>query len=214
MLVIPRISSIKSQDIKYAEELGYQIKHLELQEKLMMASKCEFIPHLSQDKLIANVDGVMNAVLIKGDAVGPTLFYGAGAGAEPTASSVIADIVDITRACYDKKINPIYHLSKGLNSVDELQAMPIDDIDCSYYLRIDVDDKLAFLYLITHILSEKYKYRGCSSKEIKNKSLKSSADYVAVVLITNKTKESTFNSALKKKFKNWNLLLLKLQLFV
>ena len=99
---------------------------------------------IPKDKLIANVDGVMNAVLIKGDAVGPTLFYGAGAGAEPTASSVIADIVDIIRACSDKKINPISHLSKGLNSVDELQAMPIDDIDCSYYLRIDVDDKSAF----------------------------------------------------------------------
>ena len=194
------ISSIKSQDIKYAEELGYQIKHLGITRKTNDGIEMRVHPTLiPKDKLIANVDGVMNAVLIKGDAVGPSLFYGAGAGAEPTASSVIADIVDIIRACSDKKINPISHLSKGLNSVDELQAMPIDDIDCSYYLRIDVDDKPGVLYLITHILSEKgISIEAVLQKEIKNKSLMSSADYVAVVLITNKTKESTFNSALKK----------------
>ena len=194
------ISSIKSQDINYADELGYQIKHLGITRNTDDGIEMRVHPTLiPKDKLIANVDGVMNAVLIKGDAVGSTLFYGAGAGAEPTASSVISDIVDVVRLCTEDKVINIPPLGKKFDSLNQLQVTHIDDIKSAYYLRIDVDDRPGVLYLITHILSEKgISIEAVLQKEIKNKSLLNSSDHVAVVLITNRTKESTFKSALAK----------------
>ena len=194
------ISLIKSQDINYADELGYQIKHLGITRNTDDGIEMRVHPTLiPKDKLIANVDGVMNAVLIKGDAVGSTLFYGAGAGAEPTASSVISDIVDVVRLCAEDKVINIPPLGKKFDSLNQLQVAHIDDIKSAYYLRIDVDDRPGVLYLITHILSEKgISIEAVLQKEIKNKSLLNSSDHVAVVLITNRTKESTFKSALAK----------------
>ncbi|HAO24030.1 MAG TPA: homoserine dehydrogenase, partial [Methylophaga sp.] len=148
------ISKISQEDVQYAEELGYHIKHLGIAKKTAQGVELRVHPTLiPKRRLIANVNGVMNAVVVKGDAVGPTLYYGAGAGAEPTASAVVADIVDIVRALTTDPENRVPHLAFQPDSLKDTPILPMSEVITSYYLRINTEDKPGVLADITRIFS-------------------------------------------------------------
>ncbi|KPC53209.1 homoserine dehydrogenase [Amantichitinum ursilacus] len=149
------ISKLDALDIKYASELGYRIKLLGVTRRRENGIELRVAPTLIPHKrLIANVDGVMNAVLVKGDAVGATLYYGPGAGAEPTASAVIADLVDVTRLATADPENRVPHLAFQPSAIANLPILPIDDVETCYYLRMDANDKPGVLADVTRILAE------------------------------------------------------------
>lgn len=147
------ISKIEIKDIEYAKKLGYRIKHVgiarESEQGVELRVHPTLIPH---KRLIANVNGVMNAIVVKGDAVGPTLYYGAGAGAEPTASSVIADIVDVARYISSEAKYTVPALA--FDEVSDKVILPIADVKTAYYLRLLVDDKPGVLSQLTKVLSD------------------------------------------------------------
>ena len=190
------ISAVAPQDVSLASELGYRIKHLGIarrtEQGVEMRVHPTLIPHR---RLIANVDGVMNAVLVKGDAVNATLYYGAGAGAEPTASSVIADIVDLARLGEASQDLPALGLAS--HALTEKTIVPINDIESAYYLRVTVDDKPGVLSHITQILSDS----GISLDAVLQKESDQHqghglpTGHVAVVLITNVIQEASFAEA-------------------
>jgi len=150
------ISKLTAEDIRYAEELGYRIKLLGITRRTPAGIELRVHPTLIPEKrLIANVEGVMNAVLVKGDAVGATLYYGAGAGAEPTASAVIADLVDVTRMHTADPEHRVPHLAFQPDQLADLPFLPMGDVETSYYLRMRVDDKPGVLADITRILADR-----------------------------------------------------------
>ena len=149
------ISQVSQEDVQYAAELGYIIKHLGISKKTEQGVELRVHPTLiPHRRLIANVDGVMNAVLVKGDAVGPTLYYGAGAGSEATASAVVADIVDVVRAITTDPENRVPHLAFQADAIVDTPILPISEVVTSYYLRIHTDDEPGVLADITRILAE------------------------------------------------------------
>ncbi len=179
------ISKIEPQDVDFAEELGYSIKHLGITRQVDNGVELRVHPTMIPKKrLIANVDGVMNAVLVKGDAVGPTLYYGAGAGAEPTASSVIADIVDLARSFSGASENRVSHLGFNNDALQELTILPIEECETAYYLRMQADDKPGVLSQVTTILSES----GISIEAVIQKEQHGSAQ-VPLILLTNRAIE-------------------------
>jgi homoserine dehydrogenase len=150
------ISRLTREDIRYAEELGYRIKLLGVTRRTPAGIELRVHPTLvPARRLIANVEGVMNAVLVKGDAVGATLYYGAGAGAEPTASSVIADLVDVTRMHTADPEHRVPHLAFQPDQLSDLPFLPIGEVETSYYLRMRVDDRPGVLADITRILADR-----------------------------------------------------------
>ena len=149
------ITKISTEDVNYAEELGYRIKHLGIARRSAGGIELHVNPTLIPEKrLIANVDGVMNAVLVKGDAVGPTLYYGAGAGAEPTGSSVVGDIVDVARTLLADPAHRVPYLGFQDEFVTEQQHLSMDDIETAYYLRMSALDKPGVLSKVATILSD------------------------------------------------------------
>lgn len=149
------ISKLESQDIRYAQELGYRIKLLGITRRKPNGIELRVHPTLIPSKrLIANVEGVMNAVLVKGDAVGATMYYGAGAGAEPTASAVIADLVDVTRLATADPENRVPHLAFQPSKIANLPILPIDEVETCYYLRMNTRDKPGVLADITRIFAD------------------------------------------------------------
>lgn len=149
------ISKIAQEDVQYASELGYNIKHMGIARKTDAGVELRVHPTLiPQRRLIANVNGVMNAVVVKGDAVGPTLYYGAGAGAEATASAVIADVVDIVRALTSDPENRVPHLAFQPNALQDTPILDMSEVNTAYYLRIQTEDKPGVLANITRIFSE------------------------------------------------------------
>lgn len=149
------ISQITREDVAYAEELGYRIKHLGIARRRGQGIELRVHPTLIPcRRLIANVDGVMNAVLVHGDAVGPTLYYGAGAGAEPTASAVVADLVDVTRTLTTDPENRVPHLAFQPNSLSDDYILPMAQIKTSYYLRMQAADRPGVLADVTQILAQ------------------------------------------------------------
>src|SRR5690606_15877167 len=149
------ITRITPEDVTYAEELGYRIKHLGIARRVESGIELRVHPTLIPEKrLIANVDGVMNAVVVKGDAVGPTLYYGAGAGAEPTGSSIVSDIIDVARTLTAEPEHRVPHLGFGPEYVVEQTILPIDEVETAYYLRMSADDKPGVLSKIATILSD------------------------------------------------------------
>ncbi|NOQ69857.1 MAG: homoserine dehydrogenase, partial [Gammaproteobacteria bacterium] len=135
------ISGITTEDVNYAEELGYRIKHLGITRKTEKGIELRVHPTLIPEKrLIANVDGVMNAVLVQGDAVGPTLYYGAGAGAEPTASAVVADIIDTVRTIDAPLHHKVPLLGFQSNAMRDTPILAIEDVESAYYLRMQAED--------------------------------------------------------------------------
>jgi homoserine dehydrogenase len=152
---IEGISKLEAADIKYAEQLGYRIKLLGITKRRSRGVELRVHPTLIPAKrLIANVEGAMNAVLVQGDAVGSSLYYGKGAGAEPTASSVIADLVDVTRMQTADPENRVPHLAFQPDAVADTPILPMTEVECGYYLRMRVEDKPGVLADITRILAD------------------------------------------------------------
>jgi homoserine dehydrogenase len=148
------ISKLTKADIGYAEELGYRIKLLGITKKTPKGIELRVHPTLvPARRLIANVEGVMNGILVKGDAVGPTLYYGAGAGAQPTASAVVADLVDVTRLITADPEHRVPHLAFQPDQLSKERVLPISEVQTSYYLRMRVLDRPGVLADITRILA-------------------------------------------------------------
>lgn len=149
------ITGLQAADIRYAEQLGYRIKLLGIARRAANGIELRVHPTLiPENRLIANVEGAMNAVLVHGDAVGATLYYGKGAGAEPTASAVIADLVDITRLATADPEHRVPYLAFQPDAMTDTPILPMDEITTSYYLRIRVADKLGVMADITRILAD------------------------------------------------------------
>ena len=152
---IEGITKLSSVDITYAEQLGYRIKLLGITKRTEAGIELRVHPSLVPTKrLIANVEGAMNAVVVQGDAVGTTLYYGKGAGAEPTASAVIADLVDITRLHTADAAQRVPHLAFQPNAMSDLQILPMGEVVTSYYLRLRVADEAGVLAKVTGLLAE------------------------------------------------------------
>ncbi|KPK10135.1 MAG: homoserine dehydrogenase [Acidithiobacillales bacterium SG8_45] len=187
------ISNITREDVSYAEELGYRIKHLGISHRVGDRVELRVHPTLIPERrLIANVDGVMNAVLVKGDAVGPTLYYGAGAGSDATASAVVADIVDVVRTLTTDPTNRVPHLAFQPDALADLSIMPIDDVETSYYLRMQVQDKPGVLADITRIFGE----QGISIEALIQKEPAEGASVVPLIMLTHRIAEKKMNSAI------------------
>ena len=149
------ISHITQEDTAYAQELGYRIKHLGIARSTADGVELRVHPTLIPERrLIANVDGVMNAILVQADAVGPTLYYGAGAGAEPTGSSVVADILDVVRVATAAVDNRVPHLAFQHDALNEVRAIQSNEFQTSFYLRILAEDKPGVMADISRILGD------------------------------------------------------------
>jgi homoserine dehydrogenase len=180
------ISTLTREDIRYAEELGYRIKLLGITRRTKDGIELRVHPTLIPTRrLIANVEGVMNAVLVKGDAVGPTLYYGAGAGAEPTASAVIADLVDVTRMHTADPEHRVPHLAFQPDALSDTPFLPMGDVVTSYYLRMRVQDKPGVLADITRILAD----RDISIDAMIQKEPPEGEEQTDIILLTHRTIE-------------------------
>jgi len=152
---IEGISGLAQEDIAHAERLGYRIKLLGITKSRPDGIELRVHPALvPAERLLANVEGAMNAVLVKGDAVGPTLYYGQGAGEEPTASAVVADLVDVTRLHTADPGHRVPHLAFQPDAMSDSPILPIDEVRTSYYLRLRVDDRPGVLADIARILAD------------------------------------------------------------
>lgn len=187
------ISKLTSEDVSYAEQLGYRIKMLGLARRTAHGVELRVHPTLvPQRRLIANVDGVMNAVLVKGDAVGATLYYGAGAGAEPTASAVVADLVDVVRMLTADPENRVPHLAFQPDALSDLPILNMDQVETSYYLRLRAQDRPGVLADVTRILSD-------LSISIEALIQKGTTDGIAtVILLTHRVLEKNMNQAIAR----------------
>ncbi|GAB2189391.1 homoserine dehydrogenase [Sessilibacter sp. MAH2] len=189
------ITKITAEDVSYAQELGYRIKHLGIARKVGDAVELRVHPTLiPKERLIANVDGVMNAVMVKGDAVGPTMYYGPGAGAEPTASAVIADIVDLARTLTADPEHRVPHLGFQPNALNNFEVLPISEVQTSYYIRLNALDKPGVLSTITQILSD----AGVSIEALIQKEQPESIETSPIILLTNRAVEKDLMRAVEK----------------
>jgi len=190
------ISKVTIEDIRYAGELGYRIKHLGIARKSEKGIELRVHPTLiSQDNLIANVNGVMNAVMVQGDAVGPTLFYGAGAGAQPTASAVVADVIDVARTLSHPE-NTIPALAFQEGSLSDIPVLPISEIISEYYLRIMARDKAGVLADITEILGDfSINIEAVIQKEPRDHD---AHQLLSVIILTDEIQESIMDEAIEK----------------
>jgi homoserine dehydrogenase len=187
------ITRITREDVTYAEELGYRIKHLGIARKTAKGIELRVHPTLIPERrLIANVDGVKNAVLVYGDAVGPTLHYGAGAGAEPTASAVVADIVDVVRALTSDPENRVPHLAFQADALHDSPVLTPDQFKTAYYLRLHAEDKPGVLADVTRILAQHH----ISIDAIIQKKPLDDCALVPVILLTQITLEQEMNAAI------------------
>ncbi|HAD09546.1 MAG TPA: homoserine dehydrogenase [Porticoccaceae bacterium] len=186
------ISAIEPTDVIYAEELGYRIKHLGIARKREQGVELRVHPTLvPENRLIAQVDGVMNAVMVKGDAVGPTLHYGAGAGAGPTASAVVADIIDVARALETPPDQCVQALGVVDDAMADLPVLPIEEVETACYLRASVLDKPGVLSAIAQIISK----HGISVEAIIQKEPAPGQDHVPLIMLTNRSSEQNLRSA-------------------
>ena len=189
------ISKLTGEDIRYAEELGYRIKLLGITRRTKAGIELRVHPTLIPTKrLIANVEGVMNAVLVKGDAVGATLYYGAGAGAEPTASAVTADLVDVTRMHTADPEHRVPHLAFQPDQLADVPFLPMGDVVTSYYLRMRVQDRPGVLADITRILAD----REISINAMIQKEPPEGEDQTDIILLTHLCIEKDVVAAIEK----------------
>jgi homoserine dehydrogenase len=187
------ISKITTEDVQYAGELGYRIKHLGITRKTGDGIELRVHPTLiPQKRLIANVNGVMNAVLVQGDAVGPTLYYGAGAGAEPTASAVVADIIDTVRTIDIDADHKVPLLGFKPDAMSDIAIMPIEDVQTACYLRMTALDKPGVLAEVSEVFAK----HAISLEAVLQKEPAEGVDKVHLVLLTQKVKESNINAAI------------------
>jgi len=186
------ITQLSTSDVEFAEELGYRIKHLGIARRAEDGIELRVHPTLVPEKrLLANVNGVKNAVLVEGDAVGPTLYYGAGAGAAPTASAVVADVIDLARAiaCGQKPL--VNALGLEVEQVVEQDILPIEAVHTAWYLRMTAEDKPGVLSEVTRICSE----AGISIEALIQKEPEEGETRVPLIILTNRTRESNLVSA-------------------
>ncbi|MCG6540498.1 homoserine dehydrogenase [Pseudomonas sp. KSR10] len=187
------ISRLTTADVNYAEALGYRIKHLGVARSTDSGIELRVHPTLiPADRLIANVNGVMNAVMVNGDAVGSTLYYGAGAGMEPTASAVVADLVDVARALTTDPNNRVPHLAFQPDSLSAHPILPIGACESAYYLRIQAKDHPGVLAQVATILSE----RGINIESIMQKEAEVHDGLVPVILVTHRVVEQRIDDAI------------------
>lgn len=189
------ISNITLEDINYASEFGYRIKHLGLARRTVKGIELRVHPtFVPERQLLAKVDGVMNAVLIDADAVGPTLFHGAGAGAEPTASAVVADIIDVVRTLTADPGNRVPHLAFQPDALAELPVLGIEEVETAYYLRMKAVDRPGVLAEVASILGS----AGISIEAINQREPEPEATHVPVILLTHRVAEQQMNGALSR----------------
>jgi len=187
------ISRLATADVNYAEALGYRIKHLGVARRTAAGIELRVHPTLiPADRLIANVNGVMNAVMVNGDAVGSTLYYGAGAGMEPTASAVVADLVDVARALTTDPNNRVPHLAFQPDALSDHPILPIGACESAYYLRIQAKDHPGVLAQVATILSE----RGINIESIMQKEVEEHDGLVPVILVTHRVVEQRIDDAI------------------
>ena len=187
------ITSLQAADIRYAEQLGYRIKLLGIARRADKGIELRVHPTLiPANRLIANVEGAMNAVLVHGDAVGATLYYGKGAGAEPTASAVIADLVDITRLATADPEHRVPYLAFQPDAMTNTPILPMDEITTSYYLRIRVADKLGVMADITRILAD----AAISIDAMLQKEPAAGETEADIIILTHKTQEKKAKQAI------------------
>ena len=192
---IEGISKLDAVDIKYAEQLGYRIKLLGITRRTAEGIELRVHPTLiPARRLIANVEGAMNAVLVQADAVGATLYYGKGAGAEPTASAVIADLVDITRMHTADPENRVPHLAFQPDAMVDLPMLAMDEVTTSYYLRLRVADKTGVLADITRILAD----QNISIDAVIQKEPSEGETEADLIMLTHQTREKCINAAISK----------------
>ena len=189
------ISGITREDVAYAQELGYRIKHLaiarQVDGRVELRVHPTLIPHR---RLIANVDGVMNAVLVWADALGPTLYYGAGAGAEPTASAVVADIIDVVRTLTTDPDNRVPHLAFKPDQIADLPVLSIHDIESAYYLRLQAADRPGVMAQVSRIMGD----LDISIEAILQKEPGPGETTVPLIMLTRRVREHRVDEAMRR----------------
>ena len=191
------ISRVSQEDIRYADELGYRIKHLGISRRTAKGIELRVHPtFIAADSLLANVNGVMNAVMVNGDAVGSTLYYGAGAGAAPTASAVVADIIDVARMISNPE-SSVPALAFQDDRLSDMPILPMDDVESAYYLRIMAMDKAGVLADITEILGElDINIEAIIQKEPRGADANS--QMVPVIILTHEVREAVMMQAIAR----------------
>jgi homoserine dehydrogenase len=180
------ISDVSTEDVVYANQLGYRIKHLGVARRTEAGIEMRVHPTLIPEKrLIANVDGVMNAVLVQADRLGPSLYYGAGAGADPTASAVIADIIDVARTITTDAQNRVPHLAFQPDQIVDIPILPITEVQTAYYLRMRVDDRPGVLAEITRVMGDK----EISIEAVLQKEPETGVTQATIIMLTQKIRE-------------------------
>lgn len=186
------ISKIQSIDLDYAEALGYRIKHLGVARRTESGVELRVHPALIPDKaLLANVNGVMNAVQVHGDAVGSTLFYGPGAGSRPTASAVVADLIDVARVLTADPTNRVPHLAFQPSAVADLPILALDQTRCPFYVRLSVRDEVGVLARVTRVLAD---YQVSLESVIQKEGVE--GHLVGLILLTHTVEEASLRKAL------------------
>lgn len=189
------ISALTDTDIKYAEQLGYRIKLLGITRRAKDGIELRVHPTLIPEKrLIANVEGVMNAILVKGDAVGATLYYGRGAGGEPTASAVIADLVDVARMMTADPEHRVPHLSFQPDQLRDTPILRMEQVETGYYLRLRAYDRPGVMADVTRILAD----GSISIDAILQREAEEGEDLVDVIILTHRSIEANVNTAIAK----------------
>nr|VFK46562.1 MAG: homoserine dehydrogenase [Candidatus Kentron sp. TC] len=187
------ITDITPEDVEYAEQLGYRIKHLGIAKRTVMGIELRVHPTLIPERrLIANVNSVMNAVLVKGDAVGSTLYYGAGAGSEPTASAVIADLIDVSRALTTFPENRTPYLAFQPNAVRDIPILPMSEVTTAYYLRMRANDRPGVLGEVANIFGN----RGISIEAVVQKEPLPGISDVPLIMLSHRVLEGQMMEAL------------------
>ncbi len=188
------ISKLTAEDVEAADQFGYRIKHLGIAKDTGKGIELRVHPTLiPQSVLLASVNGVMNAVMVNGDAVGPTLFYGAGAGAEPTASAVVADIIELGRALTADHDERVPYLGFHAEAMNPAAVLPIEEVVCPFYIRMHVQDKPGVLADITRILSDNH----ISIEAMQQKDVDDDQP-VPILMMTHAVREADLNNALAK----------------
>jgi homoserine dehydrogenase len=188
------ISGLTPQDVDYAEELGYRIKHLGVAKRSEKGIELRVHPTLiPEQRLLANVNGVQNAVLVEGDAVGPTLYCGAGAGAEPTASAVVADIVDLARDLSAGQQPRVPALGFDSSVLKDLSIVPMSEVETPWYLRLEAEDKPGVMSQLTSVFSD----QGISIEGLIQKAPAAGQTRVPVVVLTNTAAQGRLEAAVE-----------------
>lgn len=187
------ISKLTAEDVHYAEELGYRIKCLGIAKRTETGIELRVHPtFVPKTHLLANVEGVMNAVLVQSDMLGQSLYYGAGAGALPTGSAIVADLVDVVRSLTTDPGNRVPHLAFQADALSDFPILPITEVESAYYLRLTALDKVGVLAQVTTILS----HNGISIEAIRQHEPRGGASSVSIVLLTHQVLEKQINQAI------------------